>query len=143
MADRVRSFGLTPDVEDILARIDVLLLTSRTESFGLAVLEAAACGVPAVAPRVGGLPEVIVDGVTGLLYEPGDEDAAVADVAGLLSDDRLRHLMGRAAVARARTFDREDVVSRYEGLYRHLVELRTIDGLPVPGGVATLADAPA
>ena len=66
--------GEQHDVVDILSRADVFLLPSATESFGLAALEAMACEVPVVASRVGGLPEVIDDGVTGFLRAPDDLD---------------------------------------------------------------------
>jgi glycosyltransferase involved in cell wall biosynthesis len=87
---RVRFLGLHPSVELVLPHADVLLLTSRAESFCLAALEAAACGVPAVGPRVGGLPEVVAHGETGLLYEPGDECAAAEAVLRLLRDQQTR-----------------------------------------------------
>src|SRR5207237_10257970 len=79
-------FGLRLDVERVLPHADTLLVTSRTESFCLAALEAAACGLPVVAPRVGGLPETVIDGRTGHLYEPGDEAGAARAVAGILAD---------------------------------------------------------
>lgn len=117
----VRSFGLRRNVHRILRRSHVLLLTSRTESFSLAALEAAACGVPVVAPRVGGLPEVVVDGTTGLLFEAGDEEEAAHAALRLLADGDLRSLMGRAAAARARCFSTETIVARYERLYREVL----------------------
>ena len=88
----------------------------------MAALEAAACGVPVVAPRVGGLPEVVDHGRTGHLYEPGDEAGATAALSRLLAAPRLRQRMRRAAVARAHTFEPERVVPRYELLYRRVLE---------------------
>ena len=70
-------------------------LTDR-ESFGVAAVEASACGLPVIASRVGGLPEVVVDGQTGLLVPPGDVDALAAAMARLLSEPELRARMGRA-----------------------------------------------
>jgi L-malate glycosyltransferase len=116
----VRSFGLRRDVERIVGQSDVLLVTSRSESFCLAALEAAACAVPAVASRVGGLPEVVVDGETGLLYPPGDSAAAAEAVVHLLRDHRRRRLLGRAARARAGRYSSAAIVSRYEQLYRRV-----------------------
>ncbi len=124
----VRYFGLRREVHRILPRCDLMLLTSRTESFCLAALEAAASGVPAVAPRVGGLPEVIAERRTGLLYEAGNEEEAVRAVLQLLADDELRLAMGRAAVRRAHRFSREAVVVRYERLYRDVL----VGGASVP-----------
>lgn len=115
-----RRFGFRPDVEAILPHADALLLASRTESFGLAALEAAACGVPVVAPRLGGLPEVILDGRTGMLYDPGDEETAVHDLRRVLGPDR-RAEMGARASRWARRFAPAMVVPRYEALYRRVV----------------------
>jgi L-malate glycosyltransferase len=116
-AEDVRWFGLRLDVERILPAADALLLTSRRESFSLVALEAAACGIPVVAPRVGGLPEVVVHGRTGYLYEPGDEAAAVRALEHLLEAPAVRGPMARAAVARAQRFAPARVVPRYEMLY--------------------------
>jgi N-acetyl-alpha-D-glucosaminyl L-malate synthase BshA len=119
--DHVRSFGLRRSVHRILRRSQMLLLTSRTESFSLAALEAAACGVPVVAPRVGGLPEVVVHGRTGLLFGAGDEEEAADAARWLLADGDRRRLMGRAAATRARAFSTETIVARYERLYREVL----------------------
>ena len=116
----VRRFGLRRDVERIVGRGDVLLVTSRSESFCLAALEAAACAVPAVASRVGGLPEVVVHGETGLLYRAGDRVAAAGALLDLLGDRRRRRTLGEAARARAARYSSGAVVSRYEQLYRRL-----------------------
>src|SRR5947199_8082537 len=92
-------------IVDYLGASDVLLLPSEQESFGLAALEAMACEVPVVGSRVGGIPEVVDDGVTGCLAEVGDIEKMSADAAHLLSDEELRREMGRRA--------RESAVSRY------------------------------
>ena len=117
VGSNVRSFGICAQVERLLPDVDMLLVTSRTESFCLAALEAAACGLPVVAPRVGGLPEVVVDGETGLLFDPGDESAAVAAILHLAADPILRERMGRAAAARARRFATERIVPLYRKVY--------------------------
>ena len=118
VADGVVRFGLRTDLEAILPQADALLMTSATESFCLAALEAAACGVPTVAPRVGGLPELVRDGVSGVLFEPGDEQGAVDALVALLHDDLRRARMGRAARAVAVAASSTAVVPRYETLYR-------------------------
>jgi L-malate glycosyltransferase len=120
----VRLFGLRPNVAPIVRGADLLLVTSRSESFCLAALEAAACAVPAVASRVGGLPEVVADGESGLLYEPGDEGAATEAVLRLLRDDERRRAMGAAARTRAMRFSADEIVSRYEELYRTVTARR-------------------
>ncbi len=83
-------------VPDELRRFDVFVAASRQESFGVAVLEASAAGVPVVATRVGGLPEVVDPGITGLLVPPDDVPALAQAIAQLLDDADLRQRMGEA-----------------------------------------------
>ena len=118
----VHLFGLQSNVDRILPQCDVLLMMSRAESFCLAALEASACGLPVVAPRVGGLPEVVVDSETGLLVAARDEPAAAAAVLGLLRDEQRRIAMGQAAARRAVAYSTDSVVGRYEALYARLVQ---------------------
>jgi N-acetyl-alpha-D-glucosaminyl L-malate synthase BshA len=118
----VRFFGLRREIHHILPRTDILLLTSRMESFCLTALEAAACGLPVVAPRVGGLPEIVADGLTGLLYEPGNEEEATRSVLRVLTEADIDAGMRAGAVQRARLFSSEAIVGRYERLYRELLQ---------------------
>ena len=97
--------GKQPRITDYLSVADVLLLPSEQESFGLAALEALACEVPVVASRVGGVPEVVDDGVTGCLADVGDIEKMSEDAARLLSGEAARREMGRRA--------RESAVGRY------------------------------
>jgi L-malate glycosyltransferase len=103
--DQCSFVGKQPRIVDYLSIADVLLLPSEQESFGLAALEAMACEVPVISTRVGGIPEVITDGETGLLSEVGDVQKMATDAARLLRDDDLRHEMGKQA--------RESAISRY------------------------------
>jgi glycosyltransferase involved in cell wall biosynthesis len=105
---RIADAGLESDVEyageildvvTLFATADLFLLPSATESFGLAALEAMACEVPVIASRVGGLPEVIDDGISGFLHEPDDLDGMVASAVRLLTDGELH---GRVAAPAAR-----------------------------------------
>ncbi len=101
---RVRYLGLRNDVEALLPAADLILAPSRWhEAFCLTVAEAAASGVPAVAARVGGVPEVVLDGKTGLLIEPGDRAALLESCVRLLTDEPLRAAMAAAARRRAET----------------------------------------
>lgn len=125
---RVRFLGLHPSVELILPHADVLLLTSRAESFCLAALEAGACGVPTVGPRIGGLPEVVAHGESGLLYGAGDEEGAAKAVLRLLRDGSARSRMGIEAVRRSRRFSSEAMVPRYERLYRSVLDGSRVGG---------------
>jgi glycosyltransferase involved in cell wall biosynthesis len=102
--------GKQPRIVDYLSVSDVLLLPSEQESFGLAALEAMACEVPVIASRVGGIPEVITDGETGLLSEVGDVDKMAEDAARLLNDNDLRRTMGERARDSALSRYRTDVV---------------------------------
>jgi len=121
LSSHVRYLGIRGDVEEILPQTDVLLMTSRSESFCMAALEAMACGVAVVAPRVGGLPELVDDGVTGHLFGPGDEAAAADAVVGILADPGRAALMASQAARRAMVLSGDAVVPRYESLYLDLV----------------------
>ncbi len=114
--------GEQPDPLPWLAVADLFLLPSAQESFGLSALEAMACEVPVIASRVGGLPEVVTEGVTGHLRPP-DDTAGMADAAlALLEDPERRQAMGRRAAGDARErFRQEAVVPRYEQFYEEVI----------------------
>ncbi|MGW2190253.1 glycosyltransferase [Streptomyces sp. NPDC001667] len=131
--DDVRVWGARPDVAQLLQRADVLLVTSRMESFCLVALEAIATGTPVVAPRVGGLSEVVTDGESGLLYEPGDETQAAAQVLQLLSDQQLHRRISAAAAHRARTFSEDIIVPRYLRLYKDVLARTAVTGPTAAG----------
>lgn len=118
---RVRFLGEIPEAEPITAAADISLLPSESESFGLAALEAMACGVPVVASRAGGLPEVIDDGVSGILEPPGSVEAMGRRAIELLRDPARYRAMAAAALATARRYAAEDVVPAYEALYRRVL----------------------
>ena len=88
LAKSVRFTGLVEDIPAVLEPAHVMLVSSRYESFGLAILEAMARGVPVVAPDVGGIPEVIRHGETGFVFPPGDFQAAADFVLRMLRDPR-------------------------------------------------------
>jgi N-acetyl-alpha-D-glucosaminyl L-malate synthase BshA len=118
--------GAQEEVVPLLSVSDVFLLPSAQESFGLAALEAMACEVPVVASRVGGLPEVIEDGVSGFLHPPDAVDAMARSAIDLLSDPARHERMAKAACKRVRVhFCAERVVPMYEACYRRLVEGQT------------------
>ena len=114
-------WGIRRDVAPILAQADVFLLSSHWESFSLAALEAMACGVPVVAPRTGGIPEVVPHGQVGFLYPVGDYTAAAGFVTHLLNHPRELRKMGENAARHAWKYDAEKVVGEYETLYRELL----------------------
>ncbi len=105
------------DLPKLLAVSDVFLLPSEQESFGLAALEAMACGVPVVASDVGGLPELMVHGVTGYLAPVGDIQALAEYCRCVLTDDDIHAAMSLAAYHRAyQTFNTDTIVSEYENM---------------------------
>jgi len=122
IADDVLFLGDQEYIAGVLPAADAFLLPSEHESFGLAALEAMACAVPVVGSRVGGLPEVIVDGETGFVCDPHDVSCMREIVLGLLRDESRRRAVGAAARKRAEErFSRDDIVDRYEDAYRRLV----------------------
>lgn len=120
--DQIHFLGNQEDVVSLLSVADLFLLPSEQESFGLAALEAMACGVPVVGCRVGGLPEVVVDGETGFLVPVGDAAAVAARSIELLADPKRHDLFSAMATDRARThFCSDLVVPLYEKLYRRVL----------------------
>jgi L-malate glycosyltransferase len=119
LRDRVSFLGNVPNLEEILGAVDLFLLPSDAESFGMAALEALASEVPVIATRAGGLPEVVDDGETGYLLPVGDIDAMAARAIEILRDDNLRVRMG--AQGRKRAVERFDV-NRIVPVYREMYE---------------------
>jgi N-acetyl-alpha-D-glucosaminyl L-malate synthase BshA len=121
LADRVIVRERVSAIEDYLQAADVGLFPSDLESFCLSLLEVMCFGCPGVATAVGGIPEVMTSGVTGLLVPPGDVDALVHAVESLIRDPARRRALGQAARQRARDlFSAEVIVPRYEELYRRV-----------------------
>jgi glycosyltransferase involved in cell wall biosynthesis len=109
--------GSRDDVFDLLPALDVFTLSSRFEGLPIALLEAMASGVPPVATRVGGIPEVVTDGEDGTLLAPGDPGALAAALDALLADPARRADLGARAAARAAAFDLSHAVRRIEAVY--------------------------
>jgi N-acetyl-alpha-D-glucosaminyl L-malate synthase BshA len=118
---RVRFLGKVDNVADVLRGADLFLLPSQSESFGLAALEAMACGVPVIATRTGGLPEVVDDGVTGFLSEVGDIATMTERALSVLQEPARHARMRAAAAARALEFAADKIVPRYEQLYEDVL----------------------
>jgi L-malate glycosyltransferase len=101
--DKILFMGKQERVNELLPLADLMVLPSQLESFGLAALEAMACKVPAIATLVGGVPELIDDGVSGLLYPVGDVEAMAEGAIALLKDRHRLEVMRDAARKTART----------------------------------------
>jgi len=114
----VSFLGKQNHVERIIPLAHVLLMPSDLESFGLVALEAMACGVPPVATRVGGVPELITDGMDGYLEAVGDIGAQAARVVRLLTDDELyARLSGAARRTATERFCTDRIIPQYEQYY--------------------------
>lgn len=115
---RVRRVGHTDVPEQYMAAADILALPSYRESFGLTVIEAAACGVPTVASRIYGLTDAVDEGVTGLMHPPGDVAGIDSALERLIANPELRRAMGAAARERAlRDFSMERVSGELMAFY--------------------------
>jgi glycosyltransferase involved in cell wall biosynthesis len=120
-AERIQFLGHHEDLAPFFAAIDLLVMPSRAEGLGSAALLAMAHARPVVASRVGGLPEVVEDGVTGWLVSPGSA-AELAEVIQKAASDALRLAqLGAAARERARQFSTVIMVDQTEKLYRSLI----------------------
>jgi glycosyltransferase involved in cell wall biosynthesis len=97
-------------------------MPSGSETFGLAALEAMSCGVPAVASNIGGLPELIEDGISGYLCPVNDVDAFTDRIRSILANEGTLTSMSAAARRRAEHFDSDRVIPVYEDYYRAVIE---------------------
>ncbi len=122
LGDAVVALGDQEDVAALLSVTDLFLLPSSQESFGLAALEAMACSVPVIASRVGGLPEVVAEGVAGFLLPPEDVDGMAAKAVEVLTDDGLHaRLADGARGIVCQRFCEPCIVSEYEGFYQKVL----------------------
>ncbi len=109
------------EIEDYLQAADLALYTSENESFCLSILEAMFFGCPSVATCIGGIPEVVQDGVTGMLVSSSDPDMLARSVERVIQNASFRAALGLAAQARAvEKFSANAIVPRYENLYRRV-----------------------
>ncbi len=120
---KVYFMGKHDNIEELIGISDLLLLPSENESFGLVALEAMACEVPVVASRVGGLPEVLTDGVEGFLVEPRDIEKMAERSLTILTHRSYREEMGERARERAQAnFCSDKIIAHYENYYRKVLD---------------------
>jgi L-malate glycosyltransferase len=117
ICDDVHFVGKQEQMEDILAIADLFLLTSEYESFGLAALEAMAAGVPVISTNAGGLPEIMIEGVTGYMGDIGDIETMSRRAIDVLQFDEQLNEFKKNAAQHAKHFDIHNIVPLYEQLY--------------------------
>jgi glycosyltransferase involved in cell wall biosynthesis len=129
LSDKVRFLGrLSTITGKVISSMEVLVQPSLTESFGLAVAEGLACGVPVVASRVGGLPELVKDGQHGFLVEPKSPEAIAERVLWLLDNKEEAEKMGQQGREFvSEHFDINTTVQKYLDLYRDLIEHKDVE----------------
>jgi hypothetical protein len=121
---RVHMPGDRKDMPNLYLASDLFVLASRVEAFGLVLVEAGFFGLPSVASRVGGIPDVIVDGETGALIPPDDPSALAASMARLLDDPAQRRTMGDAAKRRVEAlFSVDRMVHAFQGTWSELAAI--------------------
>lgn len=120
--DKVIFFGNSNEIDKILCMTDLFLLPSETESFGLAALEAMACGVPVISSNSGGLPEVNFDGYSGYLSNVGNVEEMAANAIKILKDDVVLNQFKENALEVAKKFDIKNILPKYEALYQRAID---------------------
>jgi glycosyltransferase involved in cell wall biosynthesis len=116
--DGIRFLGLHSEMSGLLATWDMFVLCSDYESAGISLVEAMLMGLPVVATRVGGVPDIVADGTTGILVQPGDAKAVAEAVDRLVCDSGLRRRMGEAGRRRAlKHFTSDRMVAQLSTLY--------------------------
>jgi L-malate glycosyltransferase len=127
ISGRVSFLGSFPRIEDLLAVCDLFLLPSTQESFGLAALEAMASGVPVIASNIGGIPEVVQDGVNGFLFNAYDVEGMAQSAIKLLSSKELHQQLSKAARESAvKNFSETTIVPMYMNAYEEALERRLV-----------------
>ena len=128
LGERFQFLGLRDDVPDLMAAMDVFVLPSLNEGMGRVLLEAGAAGTPAVATAVGGVPDIIEHGRTGMLAPPRDPQAIADAVRALRRDPERRRALGRAARQTVTpVYGLHRMVERVEALYEQLIEEKGLD----------------
>ncbi|MCH8908348.1 MAG: N-acetyl-alpha-D-glucosaminyl L-malate synthase BshA [Candidatus Heimdallarchaeota archaeon] len=121
--DKVKFLGVRNDIPDLFSTASIMASTSRIESFGVTLGEAMACETPVLAPLTGGIPELIVQNKTGLLFELDSIGDAVEKFRMMMNSEDLRTKMGKAARRHVETnFSTKNIVKQYEQLYYEVID---------------------
>jgi N-acetyl-alpha-D-glucosaminyl L-malate synthase BshA len=126
LCDDIVFLGNQNPVEELYSIGDLFLMPSASESFGLSALEAMACGIPCVTSDAGGLPEVIINGVTGYACAVGDVESMAARAVEILSDDVRWKEFSEQSIVHAAGFDIEKVVPLYENYYQQVLSRQNL-----------------
>jgi glycosyltransferase involved in cell wall biosynthesis len=123
----IRFIGSRRDIPEILSIVDIVVLSSLREDLPMSLLEAMSARKPVVATKVGGCSEVVVDGETGYLVEPGNPNDLAANVLRILRDGELAYSMGRKGRARVeKIFNARDNAEKIEGIYDHFIKTKLL-----------------
>ncbi len=121
--DSVNFLGVQKNIPEQFSNASIIASTSENESFGLTIAEGMACETPVWAPRIGGIPEVCIDGQNGYLWEINDFDDAIEKLCKLMDNEKLRQNFGRNGRNRVQKyFSTELIVNQYEKLYEEIVD---------------------
>lgn len=135
-ADSLHIIGYTRKAEAYMTASDIICLPSYREGFGSVLIEGAACGLPAVASRIYGITDAVVENVTGVLHPPGDIEVLTDSLRRLVSDDDLRLRLGKNAYERAVTsFEASHLENLFSQFVGRLLEERTSSSKPASSGL--------
>ena len=123
--DKVLFLGNSNEIDKILCFTDLFILPSEKESFGLAALEAMACGVPVISSNTGGLPEVNIQGISGFLSDVGHVDEMAENALKIISSDESLRKFKKQAIEAAMVYDTKKIVPLYEKLYEAAINEKT------------------
>jgi glycosyltransferase involved in cell wall biosynthesis len=123
LSSKIIFTGIRNDIPELLADTDIFCLPTHKEGLGTAILEAMAMQKPVVATRVGGIPDSVIEGVTGYLVEPGDSESLARKISELLDDPQYAQAMGKASRLRIEgEFTLPVMAEKTQELYKHLLE---------------------
>lgn len=121
LQERITLLGFRTDVPELLPELDLFLFSSKTEGLGSSLLDAFACRVPVVATRAGGVPELVEEGRTGLLAEPGDAEGLAAQAWRMLEEDSLRKKIQDRAFEKVQSFSCEMMARNTLAIYEQTI----------------------